>query len=548
MPRWLMLFFALGWPLLGGATSPPAPVQVTVLAINDFHGYLKPPPGGFARRDPADPEKRLSIPAGGAEYLASAVDALKGGNSNTIFVAAGDLVGASPMLSSLFLDEPTVESLSAMGLAASAVGNHEFDKGLDHLLRLQLGGCAGEGSCQGPQPFRGAGFQYLAASTVDRKSGELVLPPYLIRRFAGIPVAFIGLTLQGTPDLVAPAGVAGLAFRDEADTVNALVPQLRAQGVEAIVVLIHEGGWPEGGENDCPGISGPIVDIVRRLDPAVDLVISGHTHQAYTCRIDGRLVTSGDKFGTLLTRIDLWLDPATGDVLNAIARNHVVSHADYAPHPAQTALIAHYEAKLGPLAGRTVGTLAAPLAREPAANGESPLGQVVADAQLAATRGAGAQIALTNPGGIRNALLPDVAGRVRYEDVYAVQPFANQLVTLTLSGAQLQLLLEQQWLEQPRPRILQVSQGFGYTWDAAQPPGQRVVAGSLQLDGQPIAPTQRLRVTVNSYLADGGDKFSVLTGAGEREVGVMDVEALAAYLSKLPAGNLPNEARIRRLN
>jgi 5'-nucleotidase len=238
------------------------------------------------------------------------VQQLRAKNPNHIFVAAGDLIGATPLLSALFKDEPTIESLSLMGLEASAVGNHEFDKGAAELLRMQNGGCAADG-CKGPAPFKGAQFQYLAASTVDTASGKTLLPAYHVKSFQGIPVAFIGLTLKDTPTIVVPAGVAGLEFRDEAETVNALVPQLRAQGIEAIVLLIHEGGVPTGDYNECPGISGPIVDIVKKLDKAVDLVISGHTHRAYNCRIDGRLVTSGDKYGTIVTEIDLVLDPKT---------------------------------------------------------------------------------------------------------------------------------------------------------------------------------------------------------------------------------------------
>ncbi|HEV8691260.1 MAG TPA: metallophosphoesterase, partial [Ideonella sp.] len=303
------------WGVGAASTGPAAVVPLKILAINDFHGNLKPPIGGFRERDPKDPAKTISLPAGGAEHLASAVRALADGAPNHVFVAAGDLIGASPLLSALFHDEPTIESLGLMGLDVAAVGNHEFDHGVAELLRLQRGGCHPSDGCQGPAPFAGARFQYLAASTVDRASGKTLLPPYGIKRFEGVPVAFIGLTLKGTPAIVVPSGVAGLEFRDEAETVNALVPELRRQGIEAIVVLIHEGGEPTGSHDECPGIAGPIVDIVRKLDKAVDLVISGHTHQAYNCRIDGRLVTSARSYGTLLTEIDVQLDRKTGDVL-----------------------------------------------------------------------------------------------------------------------------------------------------------------------------------------------------------------------------------------
>ena len=539
---------ALAAALLAGCATPrPAePVKVRVLAINDFHGNLRPAPGGLLTGDPAHPGRTITVPAGGAEHLATAVAELRAAHANHIFVAAGDLVGATPLLSALFRDEPTIESLSLMGLEASAVGNHEFDKGADELLRLQRGGCHPGDGCKGPRPFKGAGFHYLAASTVVESTGQTLLPAYHVKRFQGLPVAFIGLTLEGTPGIVVPAGVAGLKFRDEAETVNELVPLLRRQGIEAIVVLIHEGGWPSGGHNECPGISGPIVDIVKRLDKAVDVVISGHTHRAYNCRIDGRLVTSGDKYGTLVTAIDLALDPQTGDVASAVADNVIVLPS-FARDPRQTQLIEMYERLAAPLARRVVGRLGADLPRDADPAGASVLGQVVADAQLAATQDAGAQIAFMNPGGIRAALPRPADGQLRYEDLFSVQPFYNNLVTLTLSGAQVLDLLEQQW-QQPRPRILQVSRGFSYAWDATRPVGQRVVPGSVRLHGRPLDAAAEVRVTVNSFLAAGGDGFSVLEAGRQPRTGIMDVDALELFVKANPLLVPGPLDRIVRLN
>src|SRR4051794_28671078 len=323
------------------------PIDLRILAINDFHGYLKPFAGGIRIDDPADKTKKITVPAGGAEHLATLVKELREGRKHSIFVAAGDLIGASPFLSALFHDEPTIESLSMMGLEVASVGNHEFDEGKDELLRMQNGGCHPVDGCQGPHRFAGAKFRYLAASTVETASGRTLFPAYEIRQFDGIPVAFIGLTLKGTADIVAPPGIAGLEFRDEADTVNALVPELQARGIEAIVVLIHEGGMPTGDHNECPGISGAIVDIVKKFDRAVDVVISGHTHQAYVCEIDGRLVTSGDKYGTLVTAIDLRLDPITHDVISAKGDNVIVRPGLYAEDPEQTALLEAYDKVAG---------------------------------------------------------------------------------------------------------------------------------------------------------------------------------------------------------
>lgn len=545
------LMLALAALIAACATPRPTePVQVKVLAINDFHGNLKPPLGGIRIRDPQDASKTINVNAGGAEHLASAVRELRAKNPNHIFVAAGDLIGATPLISALFNDEPTIQSMNQMGLEVTAVGNHEFDKGHAELMRMQGGGCHPEKGCKGPQSFEGAKFQYLAASTIDKTTGRTILPAYHVKRFQGIPVAFIGLTLKDTPQIVVPSGVAGLEFRDEAATVNALVPELQRQGIEAIVVLIHEGGLPSGDYNECPGISGPIVDIVKKFDKAVDLVVSGHTHRAYNCRIDGRLVTSADKYGTLITEIDLTLDPKSGDVTQAQANNLIVRTDQFAKDPLQTRLIEVYERLAAPLAQRVVGRVAASLSRDESAAGEMPVGQVVADAQLAATRAAadgGAQLALMNPGGLRAALVSRSDGAVRYEDLFAVQPFYNNLVTFTLSGAQLITALEQQWLNQARARILQVSQGFSYSWDGTRPAGQRVLTDSVKLNGAALDPNASYRVTVNSFLAAGGDNFQIFKQGREVRTGIMDIDALERYFGSTAAVTPVGQARITKL-
>jgi len=551
----LLLSAVLGGLLAGcaspGPTPPSGPVAVKILAINDFHGNLKPAAGGIKIKDPQDPAKLITVAAGGAEHLHTAVRQLQAANPNHVFVAAGDLIGASPLLSALFHDEPTVEALSLMGLEVSAVGNHEFDGGITELLRKQNGGCHPKFGCKGPTPFKGASYQYLAASTWDLKTGKTVLPPYKIKQFQGIPMAFIGLTLKGTPDLVTPSGVAGLRFEDEADTVNKLIPELRAQGVEAIAVLIHEGGVPTGGYNECPGISGPIVDIVKKLDKAVDLVVSGHTHRAYTCQIDGRLVTSGDKYGTLITDIDVQLDPKTRDVISAKANNVIVRTDAFAKEPAQTTLIAAYEKLSTPLMNRVVGSISATISREQSAAGATPMGQLIADAQLAATRASdkgGAVISLMNLGGVREALTRRPSGEVTYGDVFTVQPFSNNLVTVTLTGDQLRRVIEQQYRTNTRDEFLQVSQGFSYTWDASRPIGSRVLAESMKLNGQVLDPKAGYRVTISSFLVSGGDSFRVFTEGRDALTGIMDVDALEQYLQAHPNTAPPALDRVQRLN
>lgn len=556
-PRRLVL--ALATTLLLGAcatpTAPPArgPLQLKVLAINDFHGNLEPAASGIRIRDPKDPSKTINVAAGGAEHLATAVAELRKRNPNHVFIAAGDLIGGSPLLSSLFHDEPTIESLSLMGLQLSAVGNHEFDAGKDELLRRQRGGCHPTEGCKGPQPFKGASFKYLAASTVDEATGQTLLPGYEIRHFEGIPVGFIGLTLKSTPELVTPTGVAGLRFEDEAETVNKLVPELRAKGVEAIVVMIHEGGFPTGDYNECAGISGPIVDIVKKLDKAVDLIVSGHTHRAYQCQIDGRLVTSGDRYGTIVSEIDLVIDRSTRDVLSASANNVIVRTEQFAKDPAQTSLIAAYKALAAPLERRVIGRLDASFTRDNISRaGATALGQLIADSQLAATakpEDGGAVIAFMNAGGVRADLLRRDSGEVTFGDVYAVQPFGNMLTTMTLSGAQIIALLEQQWRSQDGNQIvtLHVSAGFSYSQDRRRPLGSRVVPGSVKLNGQPLDPKASYRVTVNSFLASGGDGFRVLNEGTDRRMGLLDVEALERHIAQqtqLKPGPLDRVSRV----
>ena len=513
-----------------------ATVAVKVLAINDFHGNLLPPAGGIKLPDPQNPDKTITLDAGGAERMATVVAQIKAKNPNHVFVAAGDLVGASPLLSALFHDESTIESLGMMGLDISSVGNHEFDQGIDELLRKQRGGCHPKDGCKGPTEFKGAKYQYLAASTIDEKTGQSVLPAYAVKRFDGVPVGFIGLSLKGTPELVSPTGIRGLRFDDEAETVNRLVPELERQGVHAFVVLIHEGGYPTGGINDCPAISGPIVDIVKKLDKRVGLIVSGHTHRAYNCRIDGRLVTSGDKYGTLVTEIDLTLDRATGTMTEARA-NNVVVRPETAKDPRQTLLISSYQHVAQPLIERPVGFLAQALSQEGNDRNEgggSTMGQLVADAMLAATRApenGGAQVAFQNIGGVRTGLTHRADDTVTFGDLFAALPFSNALVVVEMTGTQLQAVLEEQWWANDPKKFLplQASQGFSYRWDMRRPFGSRVVPGSMTLNGTAVAPDQKVRVAINNFLQVGGDSFKTFTTARLVQTGPMDVEALEAY-------------------
>lgn len=534
--------------LAGCTTAPPAPtepVRVRLLALNDYHGNLKPLPNALRVADPANPGRTVAVPTGGVDQLATLLAQQREGQPNHVFVAAGDLVGATPLLSSAFHDEPTIEAMNLLGLEASALGNHELDRGPAEALRRQKGGCHPKDGCTGPKPYAGAKFQYLAANTVVTATGQTLFPSTWVKRFGPVSVGFIGIALTATPTVVTPSGVAGLTFGDEADAINRVVPELRQQGVEAIVVLMHEGGIPSGDINDC-GVSSGLVNLVKRMDKAVDVVISGHTHRAYNCSIDGRIVTSAQSYGTLLTRVDLAVDPRTRDVVKAEAQNLVVRN-DLPRDPAMTALIASYEDRLAPVAGRVVGTLAAPFSTRLNDDGASDLGQLIADAQLAATRGVGAQVALMNQGGVRAPLGGADKLTVTYADVFSVQPFANQLVTMTLTGAQLKRVLERQGFDAKRS-FLFVSRGFSYRWDPKRPVGDKVLADSLVLDGKPVLPDQKIRVTVNSFVADGGDSFSDLRQGADRVVGIVDVEALEQYVSANPGLRPDPVPRVQRVN
>jgi 5'-nucleotidase len=515
------------------AAQPARTTTIQLLGINDFHGNLEPPSGSSGRIG--------TVNAGGVEYLATHLEQLEATNPNTLVVSAGDLIGASPLLSGLFHDEPTIEAANIFGLDFNAVGNHEFDEGAVELLRMQEGGCHPVDGCQDGDGFAGADFAFLAANVRWHDTGETLFPAYKIAHFKGVKVALIGMTLEGTPTIVSPSGVAGLDFLDEADTVNALIPELREQGVKTIVVLIHEGGFPTGGFNECPGISGPIVDIVNRTSDEVDLFISGHTHQAYNCVIDGRPVTSAASFGRLITDFDITISRATKQPVNITVDNKIVTR-DVAKDEAETALILKYKQFADPIANRVIGTITTDITRTANAAGESALGDVIADAQLDSTDDPGfgdAVVAFMNPGGIRTDLVfgqisgGEAPGEVTFGEAFAVQPFGNSLVTMTLTGAQIDTLLEQQF-DNPsagQSRILQVSNGFTYTWNAAAPTGSKVDPSTIQIGGVTVDPAASYRVTVNSFLADGGDNFSVLAQGTDRLGGDVDTDAMVDYFA-----------------
>ncbi|MEV4560939.1 bifunctional metallophosphatase/5'-nucleotidase [Kitasatospora sp. NPDC049285] len=539
----------------GHGHDKPAYEDLQLLAINDLHGNLEPPAGSSGNINEIDPAtgKTVATPAGGVEYLATALRQAREGHRNSVTVAAGDIIGASPLISGLFHDEPTIEAMNKIGLDVSSVGNHEFDEGSAELLRMQKGGCHPVDGCyEEGREFEGADFRYLSANVTSEKTGKPLLKPYWVKNVHGVKVGFIGVTLEGTPNIVTAEGVKGLKFANEVETINKYTAELKHQGVNSVVALIHEGGYPASNvyNYDCgaggSGISGPIVDIAKRIDPAVGAIVTGHTHNAYACMIPDpngvpRSVTSAASFGRLYTEIDLKLDKHNGTIVrpSVTAANHVVRRTvDKAPD--MTQLIDHYRTLSAPIANRAVGYISADINGRGSTALEKPLGDVIADAQLAGLAPAdkgGAQVAFMNPGGIRSDLVFKASGSegdgvVTYGEAFTVQPFTNMMQVKTLTGAQLVQLLQQQvsGLNDAAPKILQPSANLAYTLDMSKTGAARVVVDSIKLNGAAIDPAASYRVAANEFLAGGGDGFPAFAAGTNKLVGASDLDLFTAYL------------------
>ncbi|PVE06626.1 bifunctional metallophosphatase/5'-nucleotidase [Streptomyces scopuliridis] len=549
----------------GDGHQKPSTVDVQLLSFNDLHGNLEAPAGsaGTVTEKQADGTTK-AIPAGGVEYLATSLRNARKGNAYSVTAAGGDMVGASPLLSGLFHDEPTIEALNKIDLDVTAVGNHEFDEGAVELGRLQNGGChPTEGCYEKGKKFKGADFPYLAANVTSEKTGKPILKPYTVWKKNGVKIGFIGVTLEGTPNIVTAEGVKGLKFHDEIETVNKYAQELDRQGVKSIVALIHEGGAPASTayNYDCDspgagdGISGPIVDIAKGISPKVDALVTGHTHQAYACTIpdpsgNPRLVTSASSFGKLYTDTTLTYDLRTKDIVRTSVKsaNHVVSR-DQAKAKDMTDLIARWNKLAAPIANAPQGFISADINGRGATTPESPLGDVIADAQLTGTAPAdkgGAQIAFMNPGGIRSDLVYKASGSegdgvVTYGEAFTVQPFTNMMNVMDLTGAQVITALQQQvsGSNEASPKILQVSKGFTYTLDMTKTGAARVVTDSVKLDGAAIDPAKTYRVAMNEFLGGGGDGFPVLGQGKNKLVGPSDLDLFNAYLAANSTAQAP---------
>ncbi|MBM6400202.1 bifunctional metallophosphatase/5'-nucleotidase [Phycicoccus sonneratiae] len=550
----------------------PRPYAQTVqlLSFNDYHGHLEATDPPLSKA--LDPSQTA---AGGAEHLATALKTLRAQapRGTSLTVAAGDLIGGSTFLSGLFHDEPSVETLNAMDLDVSSVGNHEFDEGTTELLRMQKGGCHPKDGCYFPDdPYAGADFQWLAANVVvkpktsttsrghDHGKERTLLPATSIKKVNGVKIGFIGMTLEGTPSLVDPAGVANVEFKDEVETANQQAVQLRRKGVNAIVVLLHEGGVQSGTYEECVGISDPIATIAKTMTADVDAIITGHTHQPYTCSIpdpkgNPRLVTSAASYGQVVSETDLVIDRRTGEVDRgrSTSVNHLVSRAEFAKDPEQTAIIDKWKTISAPLAARVVGSVAEDITGDSGGNRgiETPMADLVADSILWGTRApenGGAQLALMNVGGVRASLrvAPKYAegpGEITYAETYDVAPFGNILTTLDLTGAELKAVLEQQYVPGRaggRDALgLGVSDGFTYTWDATQPAGSRVVAGSMKLGGTVMDMNATYRVGTINFLANGGDSFTAFSAGRNVLGGNEDLANMVAYFGANPGLRAP---------
>ncbi len=559
------------------ATQPERQNQsINILAFNDFHGNLEPPKRFIEAEDPTDTNKSVRIPVGGVSYFADAINKLRAQYPNNAVVSAGDLISASPLTSSLFLDEPTIETMNEIKIDFNAVGNHEFDRGTDELRRLQNGGCQQYTTtkpCQINKDFAGAKFNFLAANVSLKADPKRTLfPAYKIKRYGNIPVAFIGLTLEATPTIVSAAGIKDVDFHDEAETVNSLIPELKKQGVEAIVVVVHEGVAPSTKFNakTCAGLSGPLTGILDRLDTAVDVVVSGHTHQSYICDYSTLnpqkpfLLTSAGQYGTAITNIKLELDGKTGDVIKKDAQQVPIQSEAYTSGtttvnltnlyekfnktPSIEAILDKYRQAVTTISARIVGTATTVINRNAAESGETALGNLIADAQQAAALTAsnqGSDFTLMNPGGVRADLQTNSNNQITFGDVFAVQPFGNSIVTLSLTGQQIRELLEQQWsgANANRPRILQPSKELSYAYkkDATAVPR----ATQIMISGQALMDSKSYRVTVNSFIADGGDNFTVLTKGTNRVGGGQDVDALEKYINQNSPVQAPETNRIK---
>jgi 5'-nucleotidase len=535
------------------AQRPDATTDVRLITINDFHGNLEPPTGSSGR---VTLSNGTTVDAGGAAYLATHVKQLESQVRNSLLLSAGDNVGASPLTSALFHDEPTIDFLNEIGVQASVVGNHEFDEGYRELQRMQFGGCHPVDGCQFEKSYQGADFPFLGSNVYfDSDSAALpALLPFTVKSAGGVPIGIIGATLEDLPTVVTPTAIEGLKFGDEVEAINRTSGWLDRLGIKSQVVLLHQGdNAPTGGPDDCNVTPGPATQIAKNVSASVDAIFTGHSHQQYNCVLDDpagnpRPVIQGASFGRLLSVVDLKINTRTRDVVRSAttAHNEIVTR-DVTLDPAVQKLVDTAKSESAPIANRQVGTITADLKAAGAPSGESALGDVIADAQLEGTAPNNPQLAITNPGGIRADLTyasspnGEGDGVVTYGEAFTVQPFSNIMQTITLTGANLKNVLEQQWTASST-RILQISSMLHYTYSRSAPIGSRV--SNITVAGVPVDPNGSYRVSVNNFLAAGGDGFTEFTKGTNLAGGPVDLDALVAYFGAHPGIAPPPADRI----
>ncbi len=551
----------------GDATIAPGIVKVQLLAFNDFHGNLRTPspvnsglvvpPGdpASAGGTPIFGSVNLRVNTGGAIYLAEHMKRLRALNPNTVVLSAGDLTGASPLMSSMYDEEPTINVMNAMGVDYNAVGNHEFDNGVAELKRLQAGGCNPDsqtptgGSCFIDPTFAGAKFKYLAAN-VDQVGITTLFPAYSLKLIAGTKIAFIGMTLRSTPTATAPGATDGLVFRDEVETVNTLVPDLKSQRVDAIVVVLHQGGNQAGTYNDCDTLSGTITSIADALDPEIDVIISGHTHAAYNCVRGGKLLTSALSFGRVVSQIELDIDTQLHEVIAKQAKNVAVTR-DVPGEATVKALVDKYVALSAPIAQQDVGTIASDIPNFAGPSGEIPLGDVITDAMRAGT---GAQIAFTNTGGLRDTLLyrqyySEGDGVVTFEKAHAVIPFRNSIYTMQCTGQQIIDIVAQGTVV-PYVSVLQIS-GLKYSWATSRADARGRNAAdptSFFVNGVALDVAASYTVAVSDFLAGGGDGYMTFRACSTLSTTGLDIDMFVNYLGANRPLSAPPRNRIIKIN
>ncbi len=500
-------------------------VDLRILGVNDLHGNLEPLPGEEGRT------------VGGVASLDAHLDGRERDYpGRTIRVHAGDMVGGSPLVSGYYRDEPTVRAMNEIGFDVGAPGNHEFDEGGEEMLRLLDGGSA-DGSIEGPpdERFSGTDFPYVAANVEYAGTGEAVLPSYAVVEREGVRVGFIGVTTPDTPLGLMPEVAAPFRFSDMSEAVNRQAAALQAKGIEAIVVLAHAGGKAGRG-----GPEGEIFEETAHMSGAVDAVFSGHTHSILDERVNGKVVVQAGEYGKAFSMVDLKIDRRSGDVVRAEGEVLPVTNDTVRPDPSLSALVERYRGDVAPVSDRVVSDARGIVTRAPNADGESAMGDLIADGQRAF---AGTDLAFVNSPGLRADL---ASGPVTYGKLFAVQPFGDDLVRMEMTGDAVLRLLDQQH-EGGRSRVLQVS-GLRYAIDPDRPEGRRVTRAAME-DGRPINRGRTYTVAADAFLAAGGDGFAAFEEGRNRRVAGKVIDALVSHLGSMPQPfAAPGPERERRIS